>query len=436
MSSYPRVLVISNNCFSKTGSNGRTLGNLFLHWDSEKIAQFYIHNEYPNHKKCSRYYRITDKEILQSILSRKAGKVISEKNEDILKSNLSSKSIKNKTVIKYLLRNVIWKVGNWYNVQFKKWIKQFDPELIVFQAGDTPFMYKIARTISNDYKIPLVIFNTEGYYFKNYNYIEEKNKMDLLYSIFHKNLKKEFEETMKITQLTVYNCEELLEEYNRYFDNKGIVIMNASDFTKEKVENIRYKKNTFAYLGNLGLERYKSLIEISKCIASINSDFFIEVYGKANTEIKNALDNIKSIRYQGIIDYTDVQRKILESEYLIHIESFSDFYKDDLKFAFSTKIADYVASGRSIICYAPKNVACFKYLRKYRLGCTIDEDDDPYIKLNEYLNSGHDKELFNLNSKKMAKQNHDLETNINIFENELIRVVSSSNESTSDKLRI
>lgn len=436
MLSYPKVLIISNNCFSKTGSNGRTLGNLFSHWDSDKIAQFYIHNEYPNHTKCSRYYQITDKEMIKSIFSRKAGKIISEKNDDILKSNLSSKNIRNKTVLKYLLRNYIWKLGKWYNPQFKKWIDKFEPDIVVLQAGDTPFMYQIARTISKDYRIPLVIFNTEGYYFKDYNYIEEKNKMGFLYSIFYQNLKKEFEETMKLTQLTIYNCEELLEEYSYYFSNNSKVIMNASDFTKENLEQVEYKKNTFVYLGNLGLERYKSLIEISKCIASINSDFYIEVYGKANSEIKKALEDINSIRYQGIIEYSKVQRKILESEYLIHIESFSDFYKNDLKFAFSTKIADYIASGRSIICYAPKNVACFKYLKKYGLGCTIDEDDDPFVKLNKFINSEYDKELCNTNSKKIAKLNHDLNTNINNFENQLIRVVNSTNESTSDKLCI
>ena len=76
MKDYPKVLVVSNNAFSKTGSNGRTLGNLFTNWDSGKIAQFYIYNEEPLHCKCENYYRITDKNMIKSIFTRKSGEIL------------------------------------------------------------------------------------------------------------------------------------------------------------------------------------------------------------------------------------------------------------------------------------------------------------------------------------------------------------------------
>ena len=65
---YKKLLVISHNCFSKTGSNGRTLANYLKGWPKEKIAQIYIHPESPDFDICSQYYCISDKDVLKSIL--------------------------------------------------------------------------------------------------------------------------------------------------------------------------------------------------------------------------------------------------------------------------------------------------------------------------------------------------------------------------------
>ena len=58
----PKVLVISNECFSKTSSNGRTLGNFFLGWPQDRLAQFYISSADPDFDYCKNYFRV-DKKI-------------------------------------------------------------------------------------------------------------------------------------------------------------------------------------------------------------------------------------------------------------------------------------------------------------------------------------------------------------------------------------
>ncbi|MEG2402761.1 MAG: hypothetical protein RSB34_07500, partial [Muribaculaceae bacterium] len=63
---YPRTLVISNNSFSLTNSNGRTLGNFFIGWPKESLAQFCISSDGPNYDICNNYYCITDKEALKA----------------------------------------------------------------------------------------------------------------------------------------------------------------------------------------------------------------------------------------------------------------------------------------------------------------------------------------------------------------------------------
>lgn len=69
MNNNPRVLVISNNGFSKTKSNGRTLGSLFQGWPKEILAQFYISSDNLDFGVCNNYFNFTDKEALLSLLN-------------------------------------------------------------------------------------------------------------------------------------------------------------------------------------------------------------------------------------------------------------------------------------------------------------------------------------------------------------------------------
>ena len=53
-----------------------------------------------------------------------------------------------------------------------------------------------------------------------------------------------------------------------------------------------------------------------------------------------------------------------EAVLLVHAENFSEFYRKELIYAFSTKIPDCLASGSCFLLYAPPELAVTKYLRK------------------------------------------------------------------------
>ena len=52
----PRVLVISNNSFSNTSNNGKTLASFFKDFSSENIAQLYFNKEVPDVEKFDNYF--------------------------------------------------------------------------------------------------------------------------------------------------------------------------------------------------------------------------------------------------------------------------------------------------------------------------------------------------------------------------------------------
>lgn len=371
-----RVLVLSNNCFSKSGANGRTLEKIFCDYKKENIAQIYIKPERPDFDFCNNYYCITDKDMVLSILFRKSGKILKNTSISNIYEN-TSVTVKNKTVSKCLIRNLVWNLGNWKSKQLNKWLNTITPDFIFFQAGDSPFMYKIARTISIDLKIPLIFYNTEGYIFKNFNYIEKKLKSDFLYDIYHNILKRQYEKTLIHSKKIIYNCEKIKLDSDKLFNvDSEIIMTSSSHFYYDN----NYCHNTFCYAGNLGVGRADALILLAKYLYEINNDFCIDIYGKATKEIIKKLKIANGINYCGFVNYKKINDIYHKHQFLIHVESFEEFYIKDLEYAFSTKIADLLASNRVIISFSPDNYASAQYFKKYDASFQINTKNSKDVK--------------------------------------------------------
>lgn len=408
MNDLPKILIISNECLSETSSNGRTLGNFFIGWDTKNLAQFFIQNGTPDFKYCDNFFKVTDRDALKSLFLKKlGGKIKKEIQENKKSSNVvvSSKNIK-KTPLTMLIRNFIWKIGLWKRNGFYDWIKEFNPEIVLLQAGDSPFMYDLAYDVSKKFNAKLVIYNSEGYYFKDFDYFKSTGLAHLVYPVFFKILKSSLERAYRQSSYVFYICDELKREYNKVFNEKSGVFYTSS----EMLPAIKEKKNKefiISYCGNLGINRHRSLIEIADVVQEISSNIFINVYGKApNEQVKKELEECKGIKYHGMVSYEEVQEIMYGSDLLLHIESFDEFYKEDLKFAFSTKIADSLSCGKSFLLYAPENLACTKYIIENKVAHVATSKDELHDVLFRIINDDGFRKKYIANALAISEKNH------------------------------
>lgn len=379
---YPRTLIISRNALSQGGSNGKVLGQLFSCWQGDKLAQFYSYNELPDNPKCTRYWRVTDRDALHSFLSlRKYGGKINNKElkEPIQLPGQVANPVK-KSPLTLLLRDLVWNSNRWRSQAFWKWVEEFNPEIIVLMAGASSFTHKIALDVARKFAIPLVVFNTENYFFKNYNYLERKG-WRMFYPLYKWQSDRMFRRLMKYSSHEVYNNNYLERLYRNGFGKEGSVIFQATSLTPLPKKRNR-DKLVFSYAGNLGLERHKALIEIGKVLQKISREYVLDVYGRVtSSDVKAELENAIGIRFHGLVPYNQVLKVIEDSDFMIHAESFDPFWVKDLCSAFSTKISDILASGRCLILYAAESLACVEYVIQNQCGCVIT---DP-MKLEEHL---------------------------------------------------
>jgi len=417
----PRILIISHNCMSVTGSNGRTLYNFFYGYPQEKLAQFFIVNEYPDLNVVPNSFRLTDKEVLQSLLT------LSDKGRenpvDLSETNIASaqvRSIRNDFTV--LCREILWSFPLRRKNKFKTWLDSFEPELVLLQAGDLGYLCKLATQICRKRHIPLVVYNSEGYYFKQIDFIQQTFSLSLLFRIYHRIYCRAFERMMKIATHAIYISEDLRKAYETFFATDS-----TSIYTSSSIESLSISLNSSckraAYLGNLGLGRCEMLIELAKAIHNVCPDISVDIYGPVeDANMKHSLEACPDLNYMGFVSYQEVQAVIKDVDLNIHVESFLPFFVEDSKYAFSTKIADLLTAGKCILLYAPPNTTVAKYLRKYNAACVITEKSELESALQTLLHDPLKRREYAENALRLARKNHDMLANRECFQRLLCEV--------------
>lgn len=407
-----RILVISHNVFSNITNMGKTLSGYFKEFDSNDIAQLYFQPEKPSLNISQNYYRITDKDILKSIFTRKSGMIIKKSSytndqysNDAYNSKIYQKA-KKRTPIIYLLRNLLWKLGRWNTKKLKKWIDDFNPNIIFFASGDYAFSYIIALKLAKYRKIPLVVSCMDDYYFNN------KNSKKILGNYVHKKFMNVVNKTMEYSSCIMPICEKMGHDYSKLFSKPYYVLHTSSMVT----EPLNYtKKVKISYLGNLGYGRDKQLMYLGKILKNINNSCvpkFIDVYSTEKREeiLKNMTIN-NGINFHGAIDKDEVLEVIGESMIVVHAESFDEKIKNQTKYSVSTKIADSLASGTCILAYGPSDIESIRYLQLNKAAyCIIDNADleDKIKKI--FIDDDLRKEIV-YNALLLAKKNHNCSKN-------------------------
>lgn len=412
---YKRLLIVANEGISNNTSNGRTLRNFLVGWPLDKIAQFYIIDSEVDCEICSNYYQVSDRTALDAFLhkNRKRAKT----------SNETTTSVRTKVgrdAITMIARNIVWNSRQWWNEEFDEWLSKFSPEIVLLQAGDSAFTFRLAEDIAKKYQAKLVIYNSENWYFKAYDYFRATGIRHFVYPLFRLQFCRQLKKTTKKAAVTIYNSKSLQNDYDQEFHLPSEVLYTSTEMKPGK-HIISNSPLRFAYLGNLGLDRHRALIEIAEVIHSISDQLFLDVYGGSPNQ--NAIEMIKkceAIRYHGVVPYEEVVSIMHNCDVLVHAECSDEFYREGLKRAFSTKIADSLATGRCFVLYAPRNLACSEYLLEQNASYVITEKNQLYNTMLDIIHSSESRNRFIQNALLTVEKNHNPARNASKFKSILL----------------
>ena len=366
-----RILCISNDPISKDNANGKFIRLYLDAFPDNSIYSFFISEKY-HFDYDSHFFNVTDSDLLNYLKKR---------GEHSKRSNNYSNA-KNKTPLKYLARYFLWRIIRWERKGFYEWISNFNPTSIVCIMGSNPYLLRLAVELSKKYSLPLYLFIGEDYPLKKYDFISKKTKMSLSYKMFKKLLVKYAKKIMLQSNDIVYNSQALKNEYESLFKiKKGIVIYPLSDFSAP-IQEKHNKIKIILYAGNLRIGRSSELVKIAKHIKQENIGIDFLVCGSGEKDDIDLIKSCDAIKYLGLLNNEEMLKIMKDADLLIHVEANTEYNSVNTRFAFSTKIADFVVSQIPFFVYCPPNTLIEDYLRKYYPERVATSEPELYSKLN------------------------------------------------------
>ena len=370
-----KALIISHNPITTQNNMGKTFLTLFSCFEREELCQLYIYPTLPNVDRCASFYRVTDKEVLRSLLrwKRPGGEIDPSRicQSEGLYENAEDESFyrskKNKSPVRRMLRDAMWRMSGWYSPALRTWLDEQQPDCIFVAPGVAKFLYDIALKIAKKRDIPVITYICDEYYFV-------KPPEALLDRLRLKSLQRRVESLMARSAHLVVICDELKQAYAGKFGIETTTLMTgASRPAAQKPQRIEAPKD-ICYFGNIRCNRYLSLGDVGRELDAINAELGtghrLKIYtSEKDAEILASFDGIDAIELCGFVTGAAFEKAMGEAELLLHVEAFDEDSIDYVQHSVSTKIADSLASGKPLLAYGPACVSSMKHLS--RNGCAM-----------------------------------------------------------------
>ena len=376
----PKILVVGiNPWIDNTGIN--TLINFFDGWEKDSLAHIYTRAGLPNTKICDRFFRISEPKVLKSIFKRgiKTGEIVSngENEGQSAESNIYKKK---RRALTALCRELVWLVGKWKTKELDSFLCEYDADVLFFPVYSNVYMCRLQNYIAKKTKKPVVLYSSDD----NYSYKSvSKHPFSLLHRFWLRRQEKKL--FLRADRVMVITPKQK-EEYDRIFGVDSVVLTKGVDFSScPFVEKTISHPAKIVYTGKLIIGRWKTLAAIAEAFGEVNkyeNKFELDIYTTDEpTEEQKAALNKNGSKIKGALTLSEVQKVQNEADILVFVESLEKKYKNAARLSFSTKITDYLKSGKCIFAIGSEDIAPIDYFKRYDSAITATS----YAEIGEQL---------------------------------------------------
>ena len=423
----PKVLVIGINSWrDNTGIN--TLINFFKDWDKKNLAHLYTKSNLPKTEICDTFFRISENSVIKSVLKRstKTGSIVQNEtiisDEDKKSAEEEKKRYANKgksSLILSICRELVWKFGRWKTKELDEFITNYDADVLFLPIYPTIYMCRIQKYIMKKTGKPAVTYLADD----NYTYKSvSKNPLPLLHRFFLRRYVKYIVRESK--QLMVIAPKQK-EECDKTFNKDSVILTKGIDFSGLEFEPKQVSDPIkMVYTGKLIYGRDRSLSLIADALGEINKNGIrieLDIYTTDTLSKKQQSSlNRNGCSVKGALALDEVQSVQKAADILVFVESLVNKYKNVARLSFSTKITDYLKSGKCIFAIGDKEIAPIDYFNRYDSAITASSYDEVYKKLAEIIDNPEIINLYGEKAFNCGKENHDMLETDKLLKNTII----------------
>lgn len=361
-----RILIVSNSPWRSDNSFGNSFSNIFEGIPDLEIANIYCKYGKPQTKAATRFFQITEKSILKSILKHTpSGQEVFQEDEAETPADRDetafNKIKRHKSIPMYWARAMIWKTGKWKSQDLLDFLDDFKPDLLFIPVYYSHYLHDINRFILKRFNIPAVGYVSDDVYTLKQFSLSPFFWIDRL--ILRPKMKKVFSWCK-----TVYVISETQRrEYAAIFGDKFKVLTKCASFADENKPAFKTPETPLklVYAGNVSAGRGKILCALAESVRTLNdkeNTFTLDIYTSTPLadKVKDTL-NGGGVALHPPVSYAKIREIQADADILVHAEAFDLKERLSVHQSFSTKIVDYIASNRCILAIGSDTCASIQY---------------------------------------------------------------------------
>ena len=325
------------------------------------------------------------------------------------------------TPLSRILRGILWKKRFWCTKKLNNWLDEFDPECVFLAFSDDYFIPKIALYVAKRYNIPIVSCIGDDYYFN------KRFSLDPFYHIYKSTYRRLVRKIFSHPSSAIYISDKIRDKYNGEFGLNGQTVYLSSTVRRKDFCPINKEDPVITYFGNIGIGRNNSLSDIAFALGSINKDYRLTVYSnEQNEQVYKILVDNPFADYMGSVPYSEVEKKISESDITIIVEGFSENDINMSRYSLSTKAADALASGAAIFVYGSMESGIIEYMRSTGAAMVCESKDDLCDCLKELIEDiGLQKQYYD-KAIEATDKNHNLKASCDVAQSVIAMAIESN----------
>ena len=384
-----KILIVGNLPFFK-GAQSREFESYFSLMPEKSLRQIYFSSTKPVKCQCAELFQLTDRMVAKRFFNKKNEGVIyfnkdlpNENDYNGFKPNDPKifSVFKKNTILKRILRNVIWKKRRWLTDKLAKWADDFSPNIIFLSWSNDIFVLEMADYFSKKYNAPIIISISDDYLFNK----DAKNVLKRLF--YYAKYVKKAKSILTCKKNKVFFIDDkICRFYSDYFKIDGLVIHVGTNLNNHVTNYPKGNKFVFSYFGQLSYHRYETIYCIGDYLEKNYPGSQIKVFTKKTPrKAKLLFKSIKkTILSCGYISYNKIQEQSNRSDFILVVESLKNKKSiSNVRFSLSTKFADSLGSGKIVFAsgnietgmmnYATRNECCITATTHEEIKKRIDE---------------------------------------------------------------
>ena len=422
---HPKVIILQTTPYS-TNSSSRTLDSYFHYWERDRVRQVFSRNWKPQKGHCGELYQITDSNLLKRWLHRitDTGKVYKydeleeQGSSDILEENAAVahgyRIGRSHTPTVELLRGLLWRKKYWCTEHLIEWLDEYKPELVFYNFTYNLFLAKIAVFIADRYDIPIITAVADDYYFNDDHSVKS---LSPAFQLFRTRYKRLTRKVFAHRGSAVFGCDKIRDKYTSEFGINGETIYYNSTVERRPFKPINAGAPVLVYFGNIRLGRNKALLDVANALLQICPSAKFRIFSnETDSRYYQDLRNHPVVMWGGAIPYDQVKREMNEADIYIVAESLFPEDVNFTRYSLSTKAADGLMSGLTVLGYGSLESGVISYLydTKAAIVCTNAENLKETI-MRILTDQSLQRKLYK-KSELIAIENHTIENSTKKFE--------------------